>query len=83
MEEDLDEGSSQSNVPVDLTLNVGTVSIELGKLINLQAGVTLTDGVVNYFPKVRAMAGTRAVAEGELVVIGENQVGFRILKLLA
>jgi flagellar motor switch/type III secretory pathway protein FliN len=70
------------NMPVQLTLEVGKVSIELGRLLEMNAGTVLTDEVANFFPKVRVMAGDRAVAEGELVKV-DGRVGLRVSKLLA
>jgi type III secretion protein Q len=69
------------NMPVQLTLQVGSVSMELGKLMEMGAGTILSDEVMSFFPKVRVLAGDRAVAEGELVQI-EGKVGLRVSKLL-
>jgi type III secretion protein Q len=68
-------------MPVQLTLQVGSVSMELGKLLEMGAGTILSDEVMSFFPKVRVLAGDRAVAEGELVQI-EGKVGLRVSKLL-
>lgn len=72
---------TNANLPVQLTLQVGSVSMELGKLLEMNAGMVLTDEVMTFFPKVRVLAGDRAVAEGELVQI-EGKVGLRVSKLL-
>jgi type III secretion protein Q len=72
---------TNSNMPVQLTLQVGSVSMELGKLMEMGAGTILSDEVMSFFPKVRVLAGDRAVAEGELVQI-EGKVGLRVSKLL-
>ncbi len=69
------------NMPVQLTLQVGSVSMELGKLLEMNAGTILSDEVMSFFPKVRVLAGDQAVAEGELVQI-EGKVGLRVSKLL-
>lgn len=72
---------TNANLPVQLTLQVGSVSMELGKLLEMNAGMVLTDEVMSFFPKVRVLAGDRTVAEGELVQI-EGKVGLRVSKLL-
>jgi flagellar motor switch/type III secretory pathway protein FliN len=69
------------NMPVQLTLQVGSVSMELGKLLEMGSGTILSDEVMSFFPKVRVLAGDQAVAEGELVQI-EGKVGLRVSKLL-
>jgi type III secretion protein Q len=73
--------ATNANMPVQLTLQVGSVSMELGKLLEMNAGTILSDEVMSFFPKVRVLAGDRAVAEGELVQI-EGKVGLRVSKLL-
>jgi flagellar motor switch/type III secretory pathway protein FliN len=55
--------------------------MELGKLLEVNAGTILSDEVTSFFPKVRVLAGDRAIAEGELVQI-EGKVGLRVSKLL-
>ena len=72
---------TNANMPVQLTLQVGSVSMELGKLLEMGAGTILSDEVMSFFPKVRVLAGDRTVAEGELVQI-EGKVGLRVSKLL-
>ena len=72
---------TNANMPVQLTLQVGSVSMELGKLLEMGAGTILSDEVMSFFPKVRVLAGDRMVAEGELVQI-EGKVGLRVSKLL-
>jgi len=72
---------TNASMPVQLTLQVGSVSMELGKLLEVGAGTILSDEVMSFFPKVRVLAGDRAVAEGELVQI-EGKVGLRVSKLL-
>jgi flagellar motor switch/type III secretory pathway protein FliN len=75
------EVRTNANLPVQLTLEVGSVTMELGKLLEVGAGTILSDEVMSFFPKVRVLAGDRAVAEGELVQI-EGKVGLRVSKLL-
>jgi len=72
---------TNTNMPVQLTLQVGSVSMELGKLLEMGTGTILSDEVMSFFPKVRVLAGDRTVAEGELVQI-EGKVGLRVSKLL-
>jgi len=72
---------TNANMPVQLTLQVGSVSMELGKLLEVGVGTILSDEVASFFPKVRVLAGDRAVAEGELVQI-EGKIGLRVSKLL-
>lgn len=72
---------TNANMPVQLTLQVGSVSMELGKLLEMGAGTILSDEVMSFFPKVRVLAGDRTVAEGEFVQI-EGKVGLRVSKLL-
>ena len=72
---------TNANMPVQLTLQVGSVSMELGTLLEMGAGTILSDEVMSFFPKVRVLAGDRTVAEGELVQI-EGKVGLRVSKLL-
>lgn len=75
--------NNNANLPVVLKLQVGEVSIPLAQLLELGAGsVVSPDSTSTFFPKVRAVVGDRAVAEGELVTI-DGQVGFRVTKLLA
>ena len=75
------EPRTNANMPVQLTLHVGSVTMELGKLLEVNAGTILSDEVTSFFPKVRVLAGDRAIAEGELVQI-EGKVGLRVSKLL-
>jgi flagellar motor switch/type III secretory pathway protein FliN len=78
---DTNTGTTNASIPVQLTLQVGSVSMELGKLLELDAGTILTNEVISFFPKVRVLASDRAVAEGDLVQV-EGKVGLRISKLL-
>ena len=76
-------GPAQTNasMPVQLTLQVGSVSMSLGQLLEVGVGTILTDEITSFFPKVKMLAGDRVIAEGDLVQI-EGKVGLRISKLL-
>lgn len=69
------------SLPIDIKLEVGQLTIELGQLMQLEVGSTIDDGVLSYFPKVRAVCGDRTIAEGELVNV-DNRIGFRITRVL-
>jgi flagellar motor switch/type III secretory pathway protein FliN len=75
------EPRTNANMPIQLTLQVGSVTMELGRLLEINAGTVLSDEVTSFFPKVRVLAGDRAIAEGDLVQI-EGKVGLRVSKLL-
>lgn len=70
-----------SQLPVQIKLQVGEVAIPLNQLLELSAGAVLEEGATTYFPKVRALVGDRPIAEGELVNI-EGRIGFRVTKML-
>ena len=72
---------TNANMPVQLTLQVGSVSMALGQLLEVGVGTILTDEVTSFFPKVKMLAGDRVIAEGDLVQV-EGKVGLRISKLL-
>ena len=76
-------GPAQANasMPVQLTLQVGSVSMALGQLLEVGVGTILTDEITSFFPKVKMLAGDRVIAEGDLVQV-EGKVGLRISKLL-
>jgi type III secretion protein Q len=76
-------GFAQTNasMPVQLTLQVGSVSMALGQLLEVGVGTILTDEITSFFPKVKMLAGDRVIAEGDLVQV-EGKVGLRISKLL-
>jgi type III secretion protein Q len=72
---------NNASTPVQLTLQVGSVSMALGQLLEVGVGTILTDEVTSFFPKVKMLAGDRVIAEGDLVQV-EGKVGLRISKLL-
>ena len=72
---------TNASIPVQLTLQVGTVSMALGQLLEVGVGTVLTDEITSFFPKVKMLAGDRVIAEGDLVQV-EGKVGLRISKLL-
>lgn len=74
--------NSMAQLPVELTLTVGAVTLPLEQLMNMTEGQTFTDEVSSFFPRVRLHAGDRLVAEGELVRV-DGRVGFRVLRLMA
>jgi type III secretion protein Q len=76
-------GPAQTNasMPVQLTLQVGSVSMALGQLLEVGVGTILTEEITSFFPKVKMLAGDRVIAEGDLVQV-EGKVGLRISKLL-
>ncbi len=72
---------TNASMPVQLTLQVGSVSMALGQLLEVGVGTILTDEITSFFPKVKMLAGDRVIAEGDLVQV-EGKVGLRISKLL-
>ena len=72
---------TNASIPVQLTLQVGSVSMALGQLLEVGVGTILTDEITSFFPKVKMLAGDRVIAEGDLVQV-EGKVGLRISKLL-
>jgi flagellar motor switch/type III secretory pathway protein FliN len=79
----MDTPTAQTNasIPVQLTLQVGSVSMALGQLLEVGVGTILRDEITSFFPKVKMLAGDRVIAEGDLVQV-EGKVGLRISKLL-
>jgi type III secretion protein Q len=73
---------SMAQMPVELTLTVGAVTLPLQQLMNMTEGQTFTDEVSSFFPRVRLHSGERLVAEGELVRV-DGRVGFRVTRLYA
>lgn len=71
-----------SQLPVELTLTVGTVTLPLQRLMEMVEGQTFTEEVSSFFPRVRLHAGDRLVAEGELVRV-DGRIGFRVARLMA
>ena len=72
---------TNADMPVQLTLQIGIVSMALGQLLEVGVGTVLKDEITSFFPKVKMLAGDRVIAEGDLVQI-EGKVGLRISKLL-
>jgi len=72
---------TNASMPVQLTLQVGSVSVTLSQLLEVGVGTILTDEITSFFPKVKMLAGDRVIAEGDLVQV-EGKVGLRISKLL-
>ena len=72
---------SMAQMPVELTLTVGTVTVPLQQLMAMAEGQTFTDEVSSFFPRVRLHSGDRLVAEGELVRI-DGRIGFRVTRLV-
>ena len=74
--------TGMSQLPVELTLTVGTVTLPLQRLMEMVEGQTFTEEVSGFFPRVRLHAGDRLVAEGELVRV-DGRIGFRVARLMA
>jgi len=74
--------SSMAQMPVELTLIVGAVTLPLQQLMSMAEGQTFTDEVSSFFPRVRLQSGDRLVAEGELVRV-DKRIGFRVTRLMA
>jgi type III secretion protein Q len=73
--------SRLSSVPVELTLNVGSLSLPLEQLMSMSEGQTFTHELRSFFPSVRLLASDRLVAEGELVRV-DGRIGFRVTRLI-
>ncbi|MGA1581074.1 MAG: FliM/FliN family flagellar motor switch protein [Luminiphilus sp.] len=73
--------SRLSSVPVELTLNVGSLSLPLEQLLAMSEGQTFTHELSSFFPSVRLLASDRLVAEGELVRV-DGRIGFRVTRLI-
>ena len=71
---------SLANLPVQLTLTVGSVTLPLEQLMSMSEGQTYTDAVQSFFPSVRLYASDRLVAEGELVRV-DGRIGFRVTRI--
>jgi flagellar motor switch/type III secretory pathway protein FliN len=70
-----------SQLPVELTLTVGSLSLPLAQLMAMTEGQTFTDELSSFFPRVRLHAADRLVAEGELVRV-DGRIGFRVTRLV-
>ena len=76
------EGTSgMAQMPVELTLTVGSLSLPLSKLIEMTEGQTFVEELSNFFPRVRLHASDRLVGEGELVRI-DGRIGFRVTRIV-
>lgn len=75
-----ESAKSMAQMPVELTLTVGTVTMALQQLMAMSEGQTFTDEVSSFFPRVRLHSGDRLVAEGELVRV-DDRIGFRVTRL--
>lgn len=73
--------AGMAQMPVELTLQVGRVTLPLQQLMAMAEGQTFTDEVSSFFPRVQLHSGQRLVAEGELVRVDER-IGFRVTRLL-
>jgi type III secretion protein Q len=73
--------SRLSSVPVELTLNVGSLSLPLEQLLAMSEGQTFIHELSSFFPSVRLLASDRLVAEGELVRV-DGRIGFRVTRLI-
>jgi flagellar motor switch/type III secretory pathway protein FliN len=75
------EGTAgMSQMPVELTLTVGSLTLPLAKLLEMSEGQTFTDELSSFFPRVRLHAAGRLVGEGELVRV-DGRIGFRITRI--
>ena len=70
-----------SNVPVELTLTVGSLSLPLEQLMAMSEGQTFSQELSSFFPRVRLHAADRLVGEGELVRV-DGRIGFRVTRIL-
>jgi type III secretion protein Q len=70
-----------SQLPVELTLTVGSLTLPLAQLMAMTEGQTFTDELSSFFPRVRLHAADRLVAEGELVRV-DGRIGFRVTRLI-
>ena len=73
--------SAMSQMPVEMTLTVGSLSLPLARLIEMAEGQTFTDELASFFPRVRLYASDRLVAEGELVRV-DGRIGFRVARIV-
>jgi type III secretion system YscQ/HrcQ family protein len=70
-----------SDVPIELHVELARFSLPLGELARLAPGDVLTTGR-RIGEHVTLRAGTRALAEGELVDV-DGEIGVRVLRVLA
>ena len=69
-----------SQMAVELTLTVGTLTLPLAKLLEMSEGQTFTDELNSFFPRVRLHAAGRLVGEGELVRV-DGRIRFRVTRI--
>jgi len=77
----VESAGTLAQMPVELTLTVGAVTLPLQQLMTMAEGQTFTDEVSSFFPRVRLHSGDRLVAEGELVRV-DGRIGFRVTRLM-
>lgn len=70
-----------ANAPVELTLQVGALSLPLAQLLAMSEGQTFTHELSSFFPSVRLLAADRLIAEGELVRV-DGRIGFRVTRII-
>lgn len=76
----LSELSKMENLEVQFTVELATCSLPLSELSRLGAGSTLNLGLPHEPPLVRLCVNGRAVATGELVVLGQS-LGVQIVDM--
>lgn len=72
---------AMAQMPVELTLTVGSLSLPLAKLIEMSEGQTFIEELSSFFPRVRLHASDRLVGEGELVRV-DGRIGFRVTRIV-
>ena len=77
----VESAATMAQMPVELTLSVGAVTLPLQQLMAMSEGQTFIDEVSSFFPRVRLHSGDRLVAEGELVRV-DDRIGFRVTRLM-
>ena len=70
-----------AQMPVELTLTVGSLTLPLERLMAMSEGQTFTEDLSSFFPRVRVHVGDRLVAEGELVRI-DSRIGLRVTRIM-
>jgi len=77
----VESAATMAQMPVELTLSVGAVTMPLQQLMAMSEGQTFINEVSSFFPRVRLHSGDRLVAEGELVRV-DDRIGFRVTRLM-
>jgi flagellar motor switch/type III secretory pathway protein FliN len=77
----VESAATMAQMPVELTLSVGAVTLPLQQLMAMSEGQTFINEVSSFFPRVRLHSGDRLVAEGELVRV-DDRIGFRVTRLM-